>query len=199
MQEEHEVKIYLTTYEYHNNIQWLLDNLKPCKILVLKKNQESNNPTKEQNNTRYEAVKLIQDEELDFCILTRYDLHYFDNINNCNLNYDKINFLCKEGSWYETHGFVSDLFFAWNSCFTKNIIDALKVSRKNTEYGTHMIMNHLKTSIKDDGSFHFMNQIPHLGGAWFASMCRGEPGMTEQEKIHYNIHPEVYERFKKID
>jgi hypothetical protein len=61
----------------------------------------------------------------DFIICTRFDAHWHKKLEELNIDYNKVNILCKEkGSW-NPYRFVNDNFFAFPLQYKQDFINAL--------------------------------------------------------------------------
>ena len=85
-----------------------------------------------------ETIELIlnSNTEYEFVILTRYDCFFKENFNYLNVNFDKINFLCKT-KWGDTIGLSDDCFYIipyklLNKFYT--ILDKIDESASSHEY-----------------------------------------------------------------
>jgi len=99
-----DVNVYLTTYfteENHN----IINSYKPKKALFLDyKNSH-------QIKTYIHSLDLMLNEELDYIIMTRFDISFIPNkIKELDIKLDKFNFLCKEDNYWENYNFVNDCF-----------------------------------------------------------------------------------------
>jgi hypothetical protein len=102
--EGHAVSTYITTYE-HSTVTQLLDYYKPKKHLIISLEDS------DQRLTYKKSLEMLQDEELDFIISTRFDIGFFKPVSLISMDFNKFNFLFPEN--YEIKEFVCDTFFAF--------------------------------------------------------------------------------------
>lgn len=149
--------IYITTYQTNNleNIRAFYD---PKKLNVLGF-QGSN-----QLDTMIKALIDIQDEDLDFIVVIRFDTEYLQKIDTFEFDFDKFNFLFKEKNSWDTHKFISDNFFAFPKKHLQTFIDALRAeqSKPSREFhDLHNSYNRLKDIIGEE-SIHFVFDGEHF-------------------------------------
>lgn len=106
LKENNELFIYTTTYG-HEHINTLLDTYKPNKNQILPENNSH------QRLTYIKALELIENENLDIVITTRYDIDFHKKITEINLDLTKFNFLFKELNTWSDHRFVDDNLFVF--------------------------------------------------------------------------------------
>jgi len=122
---DHQVNVYITTYKHDSN-ESLLEYYKPTKYQILDNSSDSeykgiNNP--QQVATFIRSLEFIKNEDLDFIISTRFDIDFYSKFN---IDFNKINFLFREGHYWEWHKLVTDNLF----CFPIKYIDLFIESAK---------------------------------------------------------------------
>lgn len=69
---------------------------------------------------------LERNIKADFIICTRFDAHWFKKLEELNIDYNKVNILCKEKGTWDTYRFVNDNFFAFPLQYKQDFINAIK-------------------------------------------------------------------------
>jgi hypothetical protein len=124
-------KVFLTTYTSKYDEQ-LLQNYKPDKCLTLDK-------TGNYLDTYLKSLDNINEEDLkttDFFISTRFDIMFYNEFKNWNIDYHKFNILFIE-TWggNEIHRMeVCDVIFAFPTKFFKNFKQAVYDCYTNPRY-----------------------------------------------------------------
>ena len=120
--ENNEVSVYVCTYD-HPLMQELIDTYKPKKIELLEYENS------DQVTTFLHSLRMLKDEDLDFIICTRFDLHFHQKITDINLDFNKSNFTFKldpiDARWND-YEFISDLAFYFNSSHLDAMISSTK-------------------------------------------------------------------------
>lgn len=99
------IKTYLTTY-FSEEIQNIINVYNPenCTILKLEKSH--------QILTFLKSIDQIYYEDLDYLLFIRFDMFFEKNaLKNLSFDLQKINILCKEKGYWESHNFVNDCFY----------------------------------------------------------------------------------------
>jgi hypothetical protein len=122
----YEVSKYLCTYPHKYN-EDMINLYKPKKVLFLKEHGSH------QRVTFGMSLKMLQDEDLDVIIHTRFDFNLKKSITELNIDFEKFNFLCKDISFDERQ-FVSDLFYVYPKKYLSVFLDALVDMNKFKEY-----------------------------------------------------------------
>lgn len=105
--------IFITTYN-DESISKLIEEYKPFKYKILDKNNS------DQRLTYICSLEQIKNSNVDFIISTRFDILFNQPLSEFNIDFNKFNFLFKEGNGYwENHEFVTDNLF----CFPYKFID----------------------------------------------------------------------------
>ena len=150
LKELHEVKVYLCTYE-HPFMQEMLETYEPEKTKIL--NFEFSN----QITNFLEALELIEEEQLDFVLVMRFDMKYNIQVTDLGIDFDKVNFSYRlappEVSPWEHWQFVSDLAFYFPPKYINQIASAahdLLANPPRIWIDLHGIYKNLKQYIKED-------------------------------------------------
>ena len=108
---DNDVSLYLTTYA--NDTIDELTSFYETKHLNLLDPNKSN-----QRTTMLTALEMIRNEPLDFIIVSRFDIRWYQKIADLNVDYNKFNFLYKEvePEW-SNNRFVSDIIFLFPRFF----------------------------------------------------------------------------------
>lgn len=130
-------KIYITTYHSDEDDE-LIQFYKPEKYQFL--NFENSN----QRGTYIKSLEQLKNEDLDFIISTRFDINFFKKLSNFNIDFNKSNFLFKEGD--QGYEFTSDVLFCFPMKhlipFIKNLDLIFKTHsskrRRNPSFNQHM-------------------------------------------------------------
>ena len=143
--------VYITTYE-NNNLDQVKNFYNPKKLNVLSFNGSN------QLDTMIKSLVDIQDEDLDFIFLIRFDTEYLQKIDIFDFDFDKFNILFKEKNAWNDRKLVSDNFFAFPKKHLQSFIDALKaeLSKPSREFlDSHNSYNRMKDIIGEE-SIHFV-------------------------------------------
>jgi uncharacterized protein YchJ len=99
-----DVKVYLTTY-VTEEVQNIVDTYKPEKALFL------NYKNSHQIKTFINSLELMENQNLNFIMITRFDLFFFPGkLKELDIRMNKFNFLCKEEKYWDNFNFVNDCF-----------------------------------------------------------------------------------------
>lgn len=184
---DHEVSIYVTTYNSDRD-QEVIDLLKPKKISFLDFNSSRQNPT------RKAAVELTDGEDLDFYIVTRFDVHYNYSWETFNVDFDKFNFTSREGNGYwERERFVGDTFYAW----PKRLNDSVKAAFNNLMSCDPNHMHNfysLMSQVTPQEDIHFMSEEHQLSGHLLTSICTRD--YADRLRGIIPVNQEILDRFK---
>lgn len=182
------IRNYLCTYD-NPKIEELkvLYNTNKCLILPFDGSK--------QVNTRFEGLKFLQDEDLDFIIMGRFDVHYNMSILDTKIDFDKFNIVSKEGNGYwSRQQWTGDTFYAFPKKFFdgfyKSFIDLL-----NTNYD-HQHMHNLYPILSNhigSENINFMFDNEQLSGHEFNSICTKY--YVDMHRNNFKINDEVLARF----
>ncbi len=103
---DHDISLYTSTYIDHTNSE-LLNIYNPKKHQFLDINGSH------QVLTYKKSLEQLLDQNNDFIISTRFDIHFHQKINEIGINYSKFNALFKEKGWWNNMKFTTDNFFAF--------------------------------------------------------------------------------------
>ena len=149
--------LYITTYQT-NNLEQIRTFYNPKKLNVL--NFQGSN----QLDTMIKALVDIQDEDLDFIIVIRFDTEYLQKIDTFEFEFDKFNFLFKEKNAWDNQKFISDNFFAFPKKHLQSFITALKEEQSKPSrsfHDLHNSYNKLKDIIGEE-SIQFVFEGEHF-------------------------------------
>lgn len=154
-----EVTAYTTTYSSSES-QNILEFYKPKKHLFL------DFVSSHQILTFIKSLELLEDEQLDYLLITRFDIH-FDLLSLKSLKFDltKFNFLCKEKDHWDNYKFVNDCFYFLPFNLLKELKNASIDLYNNPPRPGLMDMHGLYTplaKIIGEGKIHFMTDEHHL-------------------------------------
>lgn len=119
---DHSINTYITTYE-HSSISQLLDYYKPKKYLLLPFEDS------DQRLTYKKSLELLQDQDLDFIISTRFDIDFFKPVSLLSFDFNKFNVLFPEN--YQKKEFVCDNFFAFPKEHLPSFIESVQYMYDN--------------------------------------------------------------------
>lgn len=97
-------KTYVTTYN-SNESNNIIDFYKPSKHQFLKLEYSH------QIVTFLLNLHMLEHEDLDYLLITRFDIHFNDSLKNLNFDLNKFNFLCKEKDHWDSNRFVNDCVY----------------------------------------------------------------------------------------
>lgn len=172
LQEFHEVNCYITTYDHHL-MDGLKDLYKPVSVNIIPYEGAT------QLSTRSSSIDSVDNEDLDFYIMTRFDVHFNKPLSQFNLDYNKFNIVSREGNgFWEREKFVGDTFFAWprslHSC-VKNAFKDLNLHASRGDWRHEGKHNHnfyifLSPNLGEH-NIHFMYDNYQLSGHELTNCC----------------------------
>lgn len=113
-----DVSLYLTTYDSIEKDN-ILNFYKPKKFEFL--NLEHSH----QILTFIRSLELLQQEHLDYIIITRFDIFFLNDVlKSLNFNLNNFNFLCKEKDHWDNFKFVNDCFYFLPFKYINSLITA---------------------------------------------------------------------------
>jgi hypothetical protein len=147
-----------------------------------------------QNPTRAAAVELTGDDDrIDFYIMSRFDVHYNKSLEDFNLDWDKFNFVSREGNGYwESQQFVGDTFYAWPKRLHKQVVEGFAELAKFDPNHMHNFYSIL-APIMGAENIHFMSEEPQLSGHLLTSICTRD--YTDRLRGKIPINEEILARF----
>jgi hypothetical protein len=147
-----------------------------------------------QNTTRAASVGLTDGEDIDFYIMSRFDVHYNKSLEDFNIDWDKFNFTSREGNGYwERERFVGDTFYAWPRRLHEEVkMGFMELSRFDPNH-MHNFYSVLSSIMKPE-DIHFMSNEPQLSGHLLTSICTRDYATRLRNLIP--INEEILERFK---
>lgn len=183
-----DVQTYLCTY----------DNPKMDELEILygaKKSVVLDFEGSKQLVTRFEGLKLLQEEDLDFIIMCRFDVHYNMSILDTNIDFDKFNIVSREGNGYwNRERWTGDTFYAFNTKFYdgfyNSFLDLLNLNYDRQHM--HNLYPYLVNHIGEE-NVNFMFDNEQLSGHEFNSICTKY--YVDMHRNNFKINDEVLERF----
>lgn len=192
IEQGHEVSTYITSYTPGNEIgQYISNDIKPTTITYLDKS------TSDPFTTKGSCLKNLYEENLDFVIICRIDMHLSKVIAQENIGYDKFNFLFKELEWWDKARFTTDNFYMFPHSMIEIVDKALHDTycypRGFPFVDTHGLYDKLINYISKD-DIHFVSDIHELSDInSYYTVCRTNLPLSEERlKI---MHPSVKEHF----
>jgi len=156
------VKTYFTTY-VSSEAGNIIEFYKPeaCQFLNFKNSH--------QIKTFIKSIELIEEEDLDFVLFTRFDLCFNkEEMKKLNFNLTKFNFLCKEKDWWETYKFTNDCFYFLPKAFLpelkKACIELYMYPPRPGLMDMHGLYNKLTNHVSAD-KINFMTDEHHTSSA----------------------------------
>jgi len=117
LEKGHSVNVYLSTYPFLDiNVQKYVDEI-ICPIKIRFSNVEGSDPF----TTKGACLKSLLDQDLDFVIICRIDMHFSKVLANENIDYEKFNFLFKEEGYWHNHRFTTDNFYMFPFEMIENV------------------------------------------------------------------------------
>ena len=112
--------VYVTTYN-QPQLNELLEFYQPKKLLIVL--YEGSH----QRTTYIQGLKLLLDEDVDFIISTRFDIHFNELVSSYNFDFNKINFIFKdvEPGW-TNQGHVGDCLHGIPKRYLNTFIDVVQ-------------------------------------------------------------------------
>ena len=187
LQNKHSVYKYVATYE-NDRMEEVTGLLNPKRLVSLPFEGSKQNPT------RSAAVALTGDDDrIDFYIMSRFDVHYNKSLENFNLNWDKFNFVSREGNGYwESQQFVGDTFYAWPKRLHRQVMEGFAELGKFDPNHMHNFYSIL-SPIMGQENIHFMSEEPQLSGHLLTSICTRD--YTDRLRGKIPINEEILARF----
>lgn len=150
-----------------------------------------------QNPTRAAAVSLPGEDNIDFYIMSRFDVHYNKKLDDFNLDWDKFNIVSREGNgFWESQQFVADTFYAWPKRLHSQVVQGFK---ELTEGEIRYDLNHMHNfysilaPIMGQENIHFMSDEPQLSGHLLTNVCTRD--YTDRLRGKIPINEEILARF----
>lgn len=148
LKQRYETYTYICTYD-HPRINELRDCYNPKKLILLP--FEGSN----QITTFVSALKMLEEEDIDFIFVVRFDTRFKHKFleENITVDYNKINFLYPPHDPWLSYQFVSDLFFMMPKKFIPEMIQAsdwLLANPPRACIDLHGIYVAIKNFLKED-------------------------------------------------
>jgi len=123
----HNPMVFFTTYE-NEVLPEVIDFYKPVDVKLVDYNKS------DQRKTLLESLKQVIDKDLDFIIISRFDIEYKQKVCDMNFHFNKFNFIFRETEPYWTKNrYVSDTFFAFPKRFLSSFIEVIEQEIKTPE------------------------------------------------------------------
>lgn len=124
-----DTKVYITTY-HHDTIDTLMEFYNPSKRIIL----DINAPDSHQQLTYIQSLKLMRNEDIDIVVSTRFDIEFKRKLSSyTTIDYEKFNFLFKEGRWWSSNEFVTDNLFIFPKRYIDSAVNAIMYMYMNPE------------------------------------------------------------------
>jgi len=172
--ENNDVKIYLTSY--HNDREQDIIH-KYCPTLYSFIEMKNSN----QILTYIKSLEQIRNQDLDFVISTRFDIHFNQKVTDLNIDYNKFNCLFKEKGFWERLQFTTDNLFAFKYSMLDSFINALHIIHKMPRIQTdlHPVFYEVQKGIGASNT-HFISEIDELSHAnSIYKLCGGRHSVVE--------------------
>lgn len=172
LKEFHEVETFISTYE-HKYITEMEELYKPVKTRFIPYEGAT------QLSTRADCLDLVSNLDIDFYIMTRFDVHFNKPFSQFNLDFNKFNIVSREGNgFWEREKFIGDTFFAWPKFLHAGVLktfEDLKQVSKTGDWRHEGKHNHnfyllLSPNIGED-NIHFMFNNYQLSGHELTNCC----------------------------
>lgn len=186
LRQDHDVKTYVMTYD-NERMDEVIKLLNPNKIASIPFEGSRQNPT------RAASVALTEGEDLDFFVMSRFDVHYNKELKDFNLDWDKFNIVSREGNGHwERQQFVGDTFYAWPKRLHEHVVQGFKELARHDPNHMHNFYSIL-APIMGQENIHFMSEEPQLSGHLLTSICTRD--YADRLRGHIPINEEILARF----
>jgi hypothetical protein len=165
--------VYTTTYPHELQDEFLAA-YKPKKHQFIP--FEGSHP----RSTFVYGLCLVEEEELDFIICTRFDIKFNQKITDMNVDFDKFNFIFKEGTMWDSHKFVSDTFFAFPRKYLYDLADSVQELCHEDKYPGHTFMHHIYEYV-----------IKRIGENNVNFLCGDEQALSHQNRFFDLVRTEI--------
>jgi len=193
LKEISELSVYITTYN-HELLKDMIDSYGAKECFIFENINDSNNL-----RTKLQSLKNIELIEEDFVVHIRPDTHFHKPITELNIDYNKFNFIAKEGHGeWELSGAIDDNFYCFPGKYKGALMQALIDARDYNQphQNTHFIYPQLLQYIPED-QFHFIEEksydcVSYCNKVY--TICK--PNLTSVSFLNReNIHQEVIDRW----
>ncbi len=140
--QNNDVSIYLQTY--NSSIESELQTLFNPKLIGLEPY-----PNSHQVLTYIKSLEQIRNQDLEFVVATRFDIHFNKDMSQIGLQTDKFNALFKERGWWDSSRFTTDNFFAFPYSMLETFIDVLHGLYKNPSRAGQMDLHQAFARVQD--------------------------------------------------
>ena len=133
--------VYVTTYS-QPHINELLEFYKPRYSQIIP--YEGSH----QRTTYIQGLKLLLDEDVDFIISTRFDIHFNELVSSYNFDFNKVNFIFKdvEPGW-SSQGHVGDCLHGIPKKYLSTFIDVVQHEHNHGGNFMHSIYRPIVSAI----------------------------------------------------
>ena len=123
---KHDVKYYSATYCSDIKAE-LMDDYKFTSVTFSEIDNTESNPLVKRNKIFKSTIKLMLEDKTDWdlAILTRYDLEFKQYFYNLDIQFDKINFLCR-AKWGDDNDLVDDNLYCIPKSLLKSFYDTIE-------------------------------------------------------------------------
>lgn len=158
LEKKMEVKVYTTTYTSTESDN-ILNFYKPKKHQFLKLE------TSHQIITFLLNLYMLEKQDLDYLLITRFDIFFNEAFKQLQFDFNKFNFLCKEKDHWENYRFVNDCFYFLPYSMLGDLLVACKELYDNPPRPGLMDMHGLYSpliKIIGDNNVNFLTQEHYL-------------------------------------
>lgn len=172
--QNNDVKIYLTSY----TSQLTSDIIKLYSPTLY---NFSNINNSHQVITYIKSLEQLKNQDLDFVISTRFDIHFNQDISLVNFEFNKFNALFKERGWWDNMKFTTDNMFAFPYYMLNDFILILQELYENPsrlgQTDLHQAFYRIQNKIGIQNT-HIVSQINELSNTnLFYSLCSDKWGI----------------------
>lgn len=174
--QKNNTKIYLTSYTTETT-DCIIELYQPTKHSFIDIGQ------RHQVLTYIRSLEQLREQELDFVISTRFDIHFHKNILEINFHFDKFNALFKENGWWNSMHFTTDNIFAFPYSMLEDFISVLKHLHDNPSRtgmtDLHQVFYRMQCIVGEDKT-NIVSDIDELSNYnSFYSLCNEKWGICK--------------------
>lgn len=131
--------------------------------------------------TYIKSLEQLRNQDLDFVICTRFDIHFNKIINTINIDYTKFNALFREKGWWDNMHFTTDNLFAFPYHMLEDFILVLRELYQNPSRGgqtdLHQAFYRMQNKIGTQNT-HIISLLEELSNTnSFYSLCNDKWGI----------------------
>lgn len=186
---QHNVVVYFTTYEHHPHRPIDKCVCEQTEIEVIKKFYNATDykvlrfgrDKATHRDTYIKSLEMWLEADVDVIISTRFDIEFFKKLTEYDIDFTKVNFLFREGRWWDDCEFVADNLFIIPKQYLKAFIEALKLL-DSTDIGLPRDAQHLHGVYRYLKEFLDTKYIRFISDEMYYSYNGGNP-------FHYLYRP----------